>query len=110
MEKLEALRTEKDIATPTYLACVYEETVKKGSFTGAITAEVPEQYSLNYTAISYIAVVVGGERVILAYAAEATVPVSMATIAKLAYDDPDESFTEEQKAALAKYFAGQSAE
>lgn len=110
VEKLEALRTEKDIATPTYLACVYEETVKKGSFTGAITAEVPEQYSLNYTAISYIAVVVEGERIILAYAAEATVPVSMATIAKLAYDDPDESFTEEQKAALAKYFAGQSAE
>ena len=110
VEKLEALRTEKDIATPTYLACIYEETVKKGSFTGAITAEIPEQYSLNYTAISYIAVVVEGERIILAYAAEATVPVSMATIAKLAYDDPDESFTEEQKAALAKYFAGQSAE
>ena len=110
IEKLEALREGKNIATPTYLACVYEEEVKNGSFTGAITAEIPEQYSLNYTAIAYIAVVLGGERIVLAYAAEATTPVSMATIARIAYDDPAESFTDEQKAALAGYFAGQSAE
>ena len=114
-EALNALKAEKNITTDTYLDCVCNDSnrTEDGNtiFTGAVTSRYEKQYSLDYQAISYIAIRVGEEWKIVAYATEATGAVSMAYIAKQAWNNRvEEGFTEAQISALEKYFTPSASE